>query len=195
MTIFGFNSVVKHEDAQYHVQSEARPHDLVLQTLIFVKGQCVGKHTYSYAAKTLEAGFSEDAMHELLKAQHKSILDALNAGTLDVVLGGGGEVYDVGGSRLFIKWTNPGAGTPGAAMAMTMTFHVEHSGQPSKDAEVVVFQCPPAGAAVMARGLTGASGDTTLTFQPTREVEQDAAVMVQATYSGESATRKFRFKK
>src|SRR6516225_1226674 len=101
MTIFGFNSVVTQGDAQYHVQGEARPHDLVLQTLIFVKGQCVGKHTYSYAAKTLETEFSEEAMHELFHAQHKTFMDSLNQGSMDLVLGGTGEVCDVGGSKLF----------------------------------------------------------------------------------------------
>ena len=192
MTIFGFNSVVKQGDAEYHVQSEARPHDLVLQTLIFVKGQCVGKHTYSYAAKTLEAGFSEDAMHELLKAQHKSIMDALNAGNMDPVLVGG-EVYDVGGSTLFLKWVNPNTGTPGPGI--NMDFQVYESGQPVKGAEVVVFPCPPARPAVMARTLTDSSGSARLTFPMTKEVEQDGAVMVQATYRGRSTTRKFRFKK
>jgi len=193
MTIFGFNSVVKQGDAEYHVQSEARPHDLVLQKLIFVRGQCVGKHTYSYAAKTLEAGFSEDAMHELLKAQHKAIMDALNAGSMDSVLGGGGEVYDVGGARLFVKWMNPSAGQSG--VAINMDFQVQESGQPVKGAEVVVFPCPPARPAVMARALTDASGNAKLTFPMTKEVEQDGAVMVQAMHHGKSTTRKFRFKK
>jgi hypothetical protein len=193
MTIFGFNSVVKHQDAEYHVQSEARPHDLVLQTLIFVKGQCVGKHTYSYAAKTLEAGFSEDAMHELLKAQHKAIIDALNAGNMDPVLSSAGEVYDVGGSKLFVKWTNPNAGMPGPGIHMD--FQVYESGQAVKGAEVVVFPCPPARPAVMARALTDSSGGAKLTFPITQEVEHDGGVMVQATHRGRSTTRKFRFKK
>jgi hypothetical protein len=193
MTIFGFNSVVKHEDTQYHVQSEARPHDLVLQTLIFVKGQCVGKHTYSYAAKTLETGFSEDGMHELLKAQHKAIIDALNAGNMDTVLSSGGEVYDVGGSKLFVKWTNPNAAMPGAGFHMD--FQVYESGQLLKGAEVVVFPCPPARPAVMAQALTDSSGSAKLTFPITTEVEHDGGVMVQATHRGRSTTRKFRFKK
>jgi hypothetical protein len=193
MTIFGFNSVVKQQNAEYHVQSEARPHDLVLQTLIFVKGQCVGKHTYSYAAKTLETGFSEDAMHELLKAQHKAIIDALNTGNMDPVLSSGGEVYDVGGSKLFVKWTNPNAGMPGAGIHMD--FEVQESGQPVKGAEVVAFPCPPARPAVMARALTDSSGSAKLTFPITQEVEHDGGVMVQATYRGRSTTRKFRFKK
>ena len=35
MTIFGFNTDVKLADVVYHVQSEARQQDLLLQTLIF----------------------------------------------------------------------------------------------------------------------------------------------------------------
>jgi hypothetical protein len=193
MTIFGFNSGVKCGDAQYHVQSEARQHDLLLQTLVFVQGQAVGKHTYSYAAQTLEAGFSEEAIHELLKAQHKSIIDALNEGRMDLVVGHGAEVYDVGGSTLALKWTN--SATSSSKAGMTMTFHVQDSGQPVKSAEVVIFPCPPAGATVLARTITNASGDATLAFQPTPEVEHAASVMVRATHGGASATRKFRFKK
>lgn len=192
MTIFGFNSVVKCGDAQYHVQSEARHHDLLLQTLVFVQGQAVGKHTYSYAAKTLEAGFSEEAMHELLKAQHKTILDALHQGRMDLVAGRGAEVYDVGGATLALKWSTT---AQGSAAGMSVTFHVQHLGQPAKGAEIVVFPCPPAGAAVLARGLTNHAGDATLTFPITGDAEHEAAVMVRATLGRESTTRKLRLRK
>jgi hypothetical protein len=193
MTIFGFNSAVKCGDAQYHVQSEARQHDLLLQTLVFVQGQAVGKHTYSYAAQTLEAGFTEEAIHELLKAQHKTIIDALNEGKMDLAVGRSADVYDVGGSTLSLKWTNTSAATSKAGMIMT--FHVQDSGQPVKSAEIVVFPCPPARATVLARTITNASGDATVAFQPTPEVEHEGGVMVRATHGEASATRKFRFKK
>jgi len=58
MTIFGFNTDVKHADVVYHVQSEARQNDLLLQTLVFVKGQCVGKQTVSYAQRVSQPDFS-----------------------------------------------------------------------------------------------------------------------------------------
>ena len=40
--IFGFNTDVKHEETIYHVQSEAREADLLLQTQVFVRGRCIG---------------------------------------------------------------------------------------------------------------------------------------------------------
>src|SRR5438270_12273809 len=77
MTIFGFNTDVKLADVVYHVQSEARQNDLPLQTLVFVKGQCVGKQAFSYAHEISHPGFSSEAMHELLKTQHKVVIDAI----------------------------------------------------------------------------------------------------------------------
>ena len=56
MTIFGFNTDVKLADVVYHVQSEARQNDLLLQTLVFVKGQCVGKQAFSYAHEISQSG-------------------------------------------------------------------------------------------------------------------------------------------
>ena len=41
--IFGFNTDIKYEDVVYHVQSEARHADLLLQTQVFVHGRCIGK--------------------------------------------------------------------------------------------------------------------------------------------------------
>src|SRR5215831_12356935 len=91
MTIFGFNTDVKFGDVVYHVQSEARTHDLLLQTLVFSKGQCVHKRAFSYAENTLRPDFSEDAMHELLKIQHKAVIDAVNQGSLEALIAAGRE--------------------------------------------------------------------------------------------------------
>ena len=48
--IFGFNTDVKHGDTIYHVQSEARESEQLLQTQVFVRGRCIGKKATSYAA-------------------------------------------------------------------------------------------------------------------------------------------------
>src|SRR5262245_36807638 len=100
MTIFGFNTDVKQGETTYHVQSEARQNDLLLQTLVFVKGQCVGKHTVSYAEQVSRPEFSTEAIHELLKTQHKNVLEAVQQGKMDSVLGNGNEVQDVDGLGL-----------------------------------------------------------------------------------------------
>ena len=80
--IFGFNTDVKYADTVYHVQSEARLHELRLQTLVFVKGRCIGKHQTSYAERTREPGFSEEHMHEMLRDQHKRFVTAVREGRI-----------------------------------------------------------------------------------------------------------------
>ncbi len=80
--IFGFNTDIKYGDTVYHVQSEVREHDSLLQTQVFVKGRCLGKHATSFAE---HAGpdFTEDRLHDLLKAQHKHFVDCARAGTIE----------------------------------------------------------------------------------------------------------------
>jgi hypothetical protein len=85
--IFGFNTDVKFADTVYHVQSEARQHELVLQTLVFLKGRCIGKRTNSYAEQTKQPGFSEEHMHEMLKDQHKHFVAAVREGRIESELG------------------------------------------------------------------------------------------------------------
>ena len=57
--IFGFNTDVKHGDTIYHVQSEARESELLLQTQVFVRGRCIGKRATSYASKPSEAAVAD----------------------------------------------------------------------------------------------------------------------------------------
>jgi hypothetical protein len=85
--IFGFNTDAKFADTVYHVQSEARQHELVLQTLVFVKGRCIGKRTNSYAEQTKQPGFSEEHIHDLLKDQHKHFVAAVREGRIEAELG------------------------------------------------------------------------------------------------------------
>jgi hypothetical protein len=85
--IFGFNTDVNFAGTVYHVQSEARQHELALQTLVFLKGRCIGKRTSSYAEQTKQPGFSEEHMHEMLKDQHKHFVAAVREGRIEAELG------------------------------------------------------------------------------------------------------------
>lgn len=192
MTIFGFNTDVKLADVVYHVQSEARQQDLLLQTLIFVKGQCVGKQTVSYAQNVSRPEFSTEAIHELLKTQHKTVLEAIQQGQMDTVLGGGTEVQDVGGTGLSLQWT-PGAS--GDTTALPVTFRVLDSGKAATGAHVVVRGVIASDGLELARGTADQTGSVELAIPITEEVTTRGAVMVQATHQGKSATRKFRLKR
>ncbi len=81
--IFGFNTDVKHGDTTYHVQSEARQNERLLQTQVFVRGRCIGKRATSYAERMNEPEFSEDLMHEMLKEQHRHLVEAVRLGNIE----------------------------------------------------------------------------------------------------------------
>jgi len=84
--IFGFNTDIKHENTVYHVQSEAREGEHLLQTQIFVRGQCIGKKAASYAELVGRREFGDDRMHEMLKFQHRSTIDDLRSGRMNEAL-------------------------------------------------------------------------------------------------------------
>jgi hypothetical protein len=192
MTIFGFNTDVKYLDVVYHVQSEARQNDLLLQTLVFLRGQCVGKQAFSYAHELSRPDFSTEAIHELLKTQHKTVLDAIQQGKMNAVLGGGNEVQDVGGSGLSLQWTTAAAGD---AAALPVSFRVLDSGQAATGAEVVVRGVIASDGLELARGAANNAGGVELAIPLTEEVLARGAVMVQATHQGKSVTRKLRVKR
>lgn len=193
MTIFGFNTDVRFGAVVYHVQSEARQSDMLLQTLVFVKGQCVGKRTVSYAQKSAEPDFSEQAMHELLKAQHKVVLEAIQQGRIESVLGSDTAIQDVGEGGLTLKWVNSAEQPSGSSISMS--FQVLDAGGAVHGAKIAVSASSPGNAPAVASATTDAAGKATLRVSLTREMLQESAVMARASHAGKSATRKFRFKK
>lgn len=193
MTIFGFNTDVKFGDVVYHVQSEARQADMLLQTMVFVKGQCVAKRAASYAQKTTERDFSEQAMHELLKTQHRVVLEAIQQGRIQSVLGSDSGIQDVGEGGLTLKWTNSTEQPDGSSLSMS--FQVLDGAKVVPGAEIAVSASAPGNAPTVASATTDATGNATLRVSLTNEMLRDSAVMARASHAGKSATRKFRFRK
>ena len=192
MTIFGFNTDVKFEEVVYHVQSEARQADLLLQTLVFLKGQCVGKRATSYAQKTIQPGFTEDATHEMLKAQHKTMVDAIQQGNVAIALTMTGEVEDIDGDGLSLKWVGSPAWQNG--MLATKILITEKAGAvPS--AQVRVLRCVQGDPAMILTAITDGEGQAELAIPISAETEADQAVMIQGRNGEKSVTRKLRFKK
>lgn len=192
MTIFGFNTDVKHEDTVYHVQSEARRSDFLVQTLVFVKGQCVGKRTVSYAQNAAKPDFSEDVIHELLKTQHRTVVDSITAGKIDSALGIGTDVPDIGGSSLSLTWIK--AEPMGAESTLTIQFQVTDSGQGVGGAKVVSHLGRTLDGSVVGQGTTDKSGNVEIRIAINDELRRESTIMVQATHGKKSVTRKFRFK-
>src|SRR5882762_10760882 len=84
--IFGFNTDVKQGDTVYHVQSEARENELVLQTQVFVRGRCIGKRASSYAERLSDGNFTDQQKEQILRDQHRLVLDSIREGRVESVL-------------------------------------------------------------------------------------------------------------
>src|SRR5271155_3508653 len=83
--IFGFNTDVKHGDMIYHVQSEARESEKLLQTQVFVRGQCVGKKAIPYGSAQ-DSGYGDPQKEQQLREQHRLVLESIREGKLEGVL-------------------------------------------------------------------------------------------------------------
>src|SRR5271167_4792526 len=104
--IFGFNTDVKHGDTIYHVQSEAREGEKLLQTQVFVRGRCVGKRAISYAQTAAQAGFGDPQKEQQLRDQHRLVLDAIREGQLEKVLDQAESETLAAIKQLDVQWEN-----------------------------------------------------------------------------------------
>jgi hypothetical protein len=184
MTIFGFNTDVKHGDVTYHVQTEARPRDLLLQTLVFVKGQCVSKHATSYAHKTVEPGFTEQGVHELLKAQHRNALEAIQLGQLSQ-LTGPGHIQDVGGGGLSLNWTIVES-TGRIVLAANVLDGAVHA----NGAELILVAADAH--SKLGTAHTDKEGNAEIVLMVDEGLKSAQSVLLRAEFEGKSVTRKVR---
>jgi len=132
-------------------------------------------------------------MHELLKTQHKTVIDAIQQGQMNSVLGSGVDVQDVGGSGLSLQWKVQAQA--GDASDLPVSFQVLDSGKPASGAEIVVRGVVASDGLELARGVADDSGTAALLISLTEDVLNRGAVMVQATRNGKSVTRKLRVKR
>jgi hypothetical protein len=206
--IFGFNTDIKHEGTVYHVQSEARQHDLLLQTQIFVRGRCIGKHATSYADRVTEPGFSDEHMHDLLKSQHKEIIEAIRNGGLNELLGtqpesgepakagsgaGDAAISTPAASALVVEWLN--ADTVYEQNTIVMKFAVRNGKQQVSGAQLTSRITTAADRPIYSQAVTDSDGTAELRVIVDESELADASVLVQATHEGSQATRKFRLRR
>ncbi len=189
--IFGFNTDVKHEDTVYHVQSEARQADLLLQTQVFVRGRCIGKRATSYAEKAADADFTDQQKEQILRDQHRLVLDAIRAGQLDNVIDRTPEPVPV--KQLDLQWTN--ADSIHSERQLSMQLLVTEGGTPVEGARLTVRFARPDATPFYTQVYTDTSGAAEMKIEVDESALTDSSVLVQASYSGRTATRKFQLRK
>jgi hypothetical protein len=192
--IFGFNTDVKHEDTIYHVQSEARENELLLQTQVFVRGRCVGKRATSYADKAAERSFTDQQKEHILRDQHRLVLDSIRDGHLTDVLDKRDtpEVLSTI-KELDIQWLN--SHSVYAERQMTLRLRVTDGGAGVEGAKLTVRFARPDAVPFYTQVQTSANGDAEMKIDADESSLPDAAILVQASYTGRTTTRKFQLRK
>ena len=191
--IFGFNTDVKHEDTVYHVQSEAREAELLLQTQVFVRGRCIGKKATSYAEKASSGGFTDQQKEQILRDQHRQVLDSIRDGKLDSVLDKRESPETLAAIKeLDVQLLN--TDSVHAEKNLTMRLRVTEAGSGVQGARLTVRFARPDAAPFYTQVTTDSGGNAEMKIEMDESALRDSSVLVQANVSGRTATRKFNLR-
>jgi len=192
--IFRFNTDVKHGDTVYHVQSEAREAERLLQTQVFVRGRCIGKRATPYADKAESGEFTDQQKEQVLRDQHRLVLDSIRDGRLESILDKRDTPESLAAIKeLDLQWLN--AGSVHSDRQLNMKVRVTDGGSAVQGAKLTFRFARPDAAPFYTQVVTDASGDAEIQIEADESSLPDASVLVQANYSGRTATRKFRLRK
>lgn len=191
--IFGFNTDVKHGDTIYHVQSEARESERVLQTQVFVRGRCIGKKATSYAGKLIDAQFGDTQKEQQLREQHRLVLDAIREGKVEQALDRAEPEALATVKELDVEWLN--ASSVHADRNLTMQLRVTEGGTAAVGARLIFRFARPGAAPFYTQAVTDSGGSAEIRFEVDESALPDASLLVQANFEGRTATRKFALRK
>jgi hypothetical protein len=190
--IFGFNTDVKHGDTIYHVQSEARENERLLQTQVFVRGRCVGKKATSYAGKT-DAQFGDTQKEQQLREQHRLVLDAIREGKLDQALDRPEPEALATVKELDVQWLNTDSVL--ADRNLIMQLRVTEGGSAAPGARLIFRFARPGASPFYTQAVADSGGSAEIKIEVEESALPDSSLLVQANFEGRTATRKFLLRK
>jgi hypothetical protein len=192
--IFGFNTDVKHEGTVYHVQSEAREGELILQTQVFVRGRCIGKRATSYAQNLSQGGFNDQQKEQRLREQHRLVRESIREGKLESILDKRETPETLAAVKeLELEWVN--ADAVHAEQNLVMRLRVTEGGSGVPGARLTFRFARPDASPFYTQLTTDSGGNAEMKLEMNESALSDASVLVQATYAGRTATRKFRLRR
>jgi len=201
--IFGFNTDIRHGDTVYHVQSEAREGEQLLQTQVFVQGRCIGKRAVPYAvglpqsenlgSSGARSNSDDQNKEKRLRELHREVLDAIRDGKLDSIFDKRDTPETLAAVKeLDLEWIN--ADSVHSSGSLTMQIQVTDGGAGVPGARLTLRFVRPNAAPYYAQVLTDAKGKAEMNVR-VEEIElTDSSVLVQASVDGRTATRKFQLR-
>ena len=194
--IFGFNTDIRHEDTIYHVQSEAREGEQLLQTQVFVQGRCIGKRAVPYGSRVAadkSTQTNDQDKEKILRELHREVLDAIRDGKVDSIFDKRETPETLAVVKeLDLEWIN--AGSVHSSGSLTMRIRVTDGGATVEGARLTLRFARPDAAPYYAQVLTDAKGSAEMNVQVDEKSLPDSSVLVQASFAGRTATRKFQLR-
>lgn len=192
--IFGFNTDIKHDGTVYHVQSEAREADLLLQTQVFVKGRCIGKRATPYAEQAQSPDFTDQQKEQILREQHRLVLDAIRDGRLEQVFDKRETPETLAAIKeIEIQWLN--SHSIHSHDKLSMKLRATEGGQGIANARLTIRLASSNASPFYTQVTTDGSGDAELEFVVEEASLHESSILVQVNSEGRTATRKFQLKK
>jgi hypothetical protein len=191
--IFGFNTDVKHGDTIYHVQSEAREGERLLQTQVFVRGRCIGKKATSYAGQSGEGQLGDTQKEQQLREQHRLVLDAIREGKLELALDRPEPETLAAVKELDVQWLN--AESVHSDSNLVMQLRVTEGGTAAPGARLTFRFARPGSSPFYTQAVADSGGSAEIKIEVDEASLPDSSLLVQANFEGRTATRKFILRK
>jgi hypothetical protein len=189
--IFGFNTDIRHEDTVYHVQSEARESEHLLQTQVFVRGRCIGKRAIPYGSGA--APNDDQEKEKILRELHREVLEAIREGKLESILDKRDTPETLATVKeLDLEWIN--ANSVHSSGSLTMQIRVTDGGASVEGARLTLRFARPDAAPYYAQVVTDARGNAEMSVHVDEKSLAESSVLVQASFAGRTATRKFQLR-
>ena len=129
----------------------------------------------------------------MLREQHREVLDAIRAGKLDSIFDKRDTPETLAAVKeLDLEWTN--AGSVHTSGALTMNIRVTEGGATVEGARLTLRFARPDAAPYYAQVLTDAKGSAEMNVQVDEKSLAESSVLVQASFGGRTATRKFNLR-
>jgi hypothetical protein len=153
----------------------------------------VGKKAISYANSAAEVGFGDPQKEQLLRDQHRLVLESIKEGKLESILDKAESETLAAIKQLDVQWEN--AASVHANRNLKMQLHVTEGGTAVHKARLTFRFARPDAAPFYTQAVTDAGGNAEISVEVDESVLPDSSVMVQANHEGRTVTRKFALRK
>jgi len=135
--VFGFNSDIRAGGSVYHVQTEDRgPANPVIDTTIYTQGRVIHRRATSYKELLESPGFDEAARQQRLEEQHRTVIDELRSGKLQLGAPGAPPVTKGPPAGLSVTLLNPGSWLSMGTASLRIEVKDQATGNPVANANV-----------------------------------------------------------